>query len=264
METQFDRRTKRAVGGIPWREALRRWVPLPRRPAGDRDQRFDALARSLAEEVPRREAMRRLGAGLTTAVLASLGLESAWGDPKTPKCKKGYFLCLDGHCCPIGQQCCGSFCCPSGSPCCGGACCQLGQTCCAGLTGTEHCATIGSYTDCSGCNDVCKSDETCLGAQCVCSGNLQPRCEADNTGRRRCSAAGEKCCGPYPIPETWACCYSAVLPGINDTALACPPSETCCLGPATANPLDRNVHCCTSTQTCCPSGDCVTTGTACP
>ena len=48
---------------------------------------------------------------VTTAVLASLGLESAWGQgrgPK-PKCKKGFFACADGHCCPNGQQCCGSI-----------------------------------------------------------------------------------------------------------------------------------------------------------
>src|SRR5919197_620878 len=109
MKTDLDRVTSRAAGGLPWREALRQRLADRRRPAEEDGHRFDALARSLAEEVPRREAMRRLGAGLTTAVLASLGLESAWGGPKgpqgpRPKCSKGYFLCSDGHCCPNGQQ----------------------------------------------------------------------------------------------------------------------------------------------------------------
>jgi hypothetical protein len=40
---------------------------------------LDALAKTLASGLPRREALRRLGGGLAGALLASLGLGKAWG-----------------------------------------------------------------------------------------------------------------------------------------------------------------------------------------
>jgi hypothetical protein len=45
------------------------------------EDRFDVLAKSLAEGVSRRVVLRWIGGGLTGAVLASLGLGRAWGDP---------------------------------------------------------------------------------------------------------------------------------------------------------------------------------------
>ena len=42
---------------------------------------FDEWAKDLARGVSRREALRRLGGGLAGALLASLGLERAWGAP---------------------------------------------------------------------------------------------------------------------------------------------------------------------------------------
>src|SRR5262245_7152818 len=47
---------------------------------------FDALARDVADGLTRREAMRRLGVGLGTAVLASVGVAApALAGPNCPK-----------------------------------------------------------------------------------------------------------------------------------------------------------------------------------
>src|SRR5262249_56641559 len=47
---------------------------------------FDVLAKTLAEEVPRREALRRLGGSLAAAILASLGVGKAWSQAGTVDC----------------------------------------------------------------------------------------------------------------------------------------------------------------------------------
>src|SRR5437762_2181269 len=52
------------------------------------ENRFDQLTKTLAGEPPgdgapvsRREALRKVGLGLVGALLASLGMGTAWGDP---------------------------------------------------------------------------------------------------------------------------------------------------------------------------------------
>ena len=50
------------------------------------ESRFDQLAKDLARGVSRREALRRLGGGLATAMLASLGVGRAWGQGGSNSC----------------------------------------------------------------------------------------------------------------------------------------------------------------------------------
>ena len=50
------------------------------------DHLFDEFSKSLAESVPRRESLRRLGAVFAGAVLAPLGLGTAWASGTDP-CK---------------------------------------------------------------------------------------------------------------------------------------------------------------------------------
>jgi hypothetical protein len=127
---------------------------------------FDALAKTMASGLPRREALRRLGGGLTGALLASMGLGKAWGlSPNTVcedfcqndcglsrghgnafskcvnscrKCQKADHTVLacppsagdEVVCsaCAAGQVLClnGSCC---DIPCCGSVCCEAGQQC---------------------------------------------------------------------------------------------------------------------------------------
>ena len=54
------------------------------------DHLFDEFSKSLAESMPRRESLRRLGVVLAGAVLSPLGLGAAWAgrpDPCKPFCK---------------------------------------------------------------------------------------------------------------------------------------------------------------------------------
>jgi hypothetical protein len=179
---------------------------------------FDRLAKTLAEEVPRREAIRRLGGGLAGALLASLGLERAWGQgnsvcagwcvanfppgPARDTCKSsaahGGGPCYDcgpagdnRGLCPGGGQ--GGVCCAVGAPCCNGACCVVGQTCCPSPSGTPYCTTLGSNSDCAFCGDVCPPEQpTCCGTTCVNTA----------TDLNNCGACGNVCLGGQ-LP---ACC----------------------------------------------------------
>ena len=54
------------------------------------DHLFDEFSKSLAESLPRRESLRRLGAVFAGAVLSPLGLQTAWAagtDPCVAFCK---------------------------------------------------------------------------------------------------------------------------------------------------------------------------------
>ena len=48
------------------------------------DHLFDEFSKSLAESVPRRESLRRLGAVFAGAVLGPLGLQNAWARGPDP------------------------------------------------------------------------------------------------------------------------------------------------------------------------------------
>ena len=72
------------------------------------DQSFDELTKAFARNVPRREALRKLGAGLAGAMLAGLGLRTATAAAPCPEkgfscpASKGAFLC-----CAEDEFCCG-------------------------------------------------------------------------------------------------------------------------------------------------------------
>lgn len=54
-----------------------------------KQERFDALTKTMAGGLSRREALRTLGAGIATAAMAALFPAQAWAEPKekTIKCK---------------------------------------------------------------------------------------------------------------------------------------------------------------------------------
>jgi Stigma-specific protein, Stig1 len=180
---------------------------------------FDRLAKTLAEEVPRREALRRLGGGLAATMLASLGIGKAWGQSGTVDCgsacrgavpgndrdslarrracvsscedcqqnggrvcslsANGTVLCCSG----ASPVCCGSTCCASAALCCNQViCCPPEQpTCCGG-------SCVNTATDpsnCGACGNVC------LGGQlpACCAG----RCTDLATDDFNCGACGHQC-----------------------------------------------------------------------
>ena len=108
------------------------------------NRQFDELSRSLAEDVSRREALRRFGLGLAGVLLASFGLSSAaWANP----CPKGLLKCGTGKnfCCydPNVAVCCGTTCCPNTPGCCGNSCgCPSGYKCCCDASGNCGCVPV--------------------------------------------------------------------------------------------------------------------------
>src|SRR5260370_3129495 len=100
------------------------------------DHLFDEFSKSLAESVPRRESLRRLGAVFAGAVLGPLGLETAWArgpDPCKTFCqcrnKTQQNACLaackacNGNTSRIGGACGSHLCCSSAT--CKGECSNL-------------------------------------------------------------------------------------------------------------------------------------------
>src|ERR1043166_4546073 len=51
------------------------------------EDRFDALAKSVAGGLSRRDALRRLGGGLAAMLLSAVGLNTAWGTPPSRPAK---------------------------------------------------------------------------------------------------------------------------------------------------------------------------------
>ena len=125
---------------------------------------FDEFSKSLAETVPRRESLRRLGAVFAGAVLSALGLRTAWAgrrDPCKAFCKCGTTK-QQSQCLATCQACngntgrisgsCGKYVCCSTAACggvcsdlshdpncgsCGNNCHALGKTCC-GICRRRH------------------------------------------------------------------------------------------------------------------------------
>jgi len=81
------------------------------------NDQFDELAKGLAQSVTRRGALRRFGAGLAAALLASLGLgDKAMADLQSKLCTSDadcsdHKVCISGVCIPsVKYHCrCGEF-----------------------------------------------------------------------------------------------------------------------------------------------------------
>jgi hypothetical protein len=123
---------------------------------------FDELAKALAQGVPRREALRRIGTGLVGALLASVGLGEAWGQSGnncTNLCRQIPPGPNRGRCLRNCQECGGdvtrvcrtafgnTICCPPHYICCDGVCVDK--------TAPENCG---------GCGNRCAADEVCRAA----------------------------------------------------------------------------------------------------
>jgi hypothetical protein len=246
VETRFDLLAKAAAGAIPWGAALRQFASWPRGPTRDRGAAFDRLAKALAEEVPRREALRRVSVGLTATLLASLGLERAWGQGNstcahwcrdnfppgpargacTSQAARGGGPCYacgpagdNRGLCPGNGQ--GGVCCTGGKECVNGVCqCPLVKAECSGVC-------VDTATDphnCGQCGQICGADEQCCSGVCADDTDSHPfRC---GPTCQRCDLPREGCC-------SGVCTDIRNNQNCGACGLQCAPGETCTTEPVT-------------------------------
>ena len=193
------------------------------------DHLFDEFSKSLAESVPRRESLRRLGAVFAGAVLSPLGLQAAWAagtDPCVTFCKcrnktqQAQCLKVCRACNHDTSRTCGS---------CGNyVCCAAGQSCCSG-----HCANLNNdVQNCGGCGRQCAAPPpnevvTCVAGLCQydcapgavdCSGT----CTFLKTDPANCGACGNVCPDSAPTCDQGTC-----------SDVVCPGGGTLCFGVCT-------------------------------
>jgi hypothetical protein len=196
------------------------------------ENRFDTLAKSLAESVSRRQALSRLGGGVAGMLLAAAGLDRAWGKDNgcgsrcqaatgfqansPPKITAAYKACVSDcdACKNAGRNPCFATggtvaCCSSGQNCstatnCA-ACCSSGQSCCNNV-----CVNLNTDTNnCGTCGHVCPSPAhamgycqngacgiTCNAGFGDCNNIASDGCEVDLTTTSDCGICGNGCSAP--------------------------------------------------------------------
>jgi hypothetical protein len=159
-------------------------------------ERLDEFSKLLAESVPRRESLRRIGTFAAGAILAPLGLGTAWA-ARPDRCGAFCRWCSNkaqrNQCLAACRACngntnrlcgsCGTYaCCPSGTACCNGTC-----------------TTVNSDPhNCGGCGNVCPAS-TPICNQGTCSGcptgltNCSGACRDLNWDGMNCGFCGNMC-----------------------------------------------------------------------
>lgn len=205
---------------------------------------FDEFSKALADPVPRRESLRRLGAVLAAAVVSPLG--TAWAAPKG-KAVKGKDPCQTFCKCRNKAQ---QNACLAACKACSGDTRRL-----CGACGSYYCADVANdVSNCGACGHVCPPPGpwevgTCVDGRCTyrcmegtvrCNGI----CTALNSDPNNCGACGNVC------PESAPYCDQGVCfdPG-------CPPGLTWC-DPACVDLLTDNYNCGACNNQCAPSEAC--------
>jgi hypothetical protein len=219
---------------------------------------WDEFSISLADSVPRRESLRRLGFVLAGAVLSPFGLQSAFAGKTDPcksfcKCrnKRQQDQCLKA-CKACGKNTsrlagsCGSY-----------TCCGAGQTSCG-----SYCTNLASDVyNCGACGHVCDQPGpyeygACIGGNCryacaegavYCDGACTFLAwDSDN-----CGACGNVCGGGTPYCNQGTC-----------VSVTCPAGQTLCGAGYCADLYNDSNNCGACGHVCslyenCTGGDCV-------
>src|SRR5262245_36061537 len=228
------------------------------------DHPFDEFSKSLAESLPRRESLRRLGALFAGALLGPLALGSGTASAtpdtwkKRPKRPLGVAAAKAKGSPPGGgQDPCKTFC----SRCrtkaqqneCLTACraCNNNPSRLCGTCGTYTCANLSSDPNCGACGNNCGA----MGQTC-CSG----RCADLKSDPGNCGGCGRVCGGSTPYCSSGIC--SACAPGQTKCGSACidlssDPANCGACGNVCGGP---NPHCyggvCSQCTPSCPEGWC--------
>jgi hypothetical protein len=221
------------------------------------DNRFDELAKALAQGVSRREALRRLGGGMAGALLMSLGVGNAWGQAGgggRPCPNPGEIRC-DGVCVnprtdPDNCGRCGNLC-PAGVTCVNGTCggptggCPSGQTRCSGT-----CVNLATdFFNCGSCRHACAAGQFCSRGSCVnacsnpvdcpsdedpskfgCGGNANCACLRTVEGPSQCTLFSQltgfctDCRSSSECPRGMVCVVLPICCRDHPTATACTPA----------------------------------------
>ncbi len=124
-------------------------------------KRFEDLTRAMARPMPRRGAIKILGATFAAGAAATVAGPMRADARTRGTCKAGQTPC--GHkCCDAGAACTHSgCCCPSGTTPCGNKCCKSGVACvdatrgvCGCPSGTTPCMT-GKTLHCCPAGQAC-------------------------------------------------------------------------------------------------------------
>jgi hypothetical protein len=166
---------------------------------------WDEFSKSLAESVPRRESLRRLGIVFAGAVLSPVGLGTAWArgsDPckafcnGCPKSQRSRCLTACNACNKDTSRLCGT---------CGSyVCCGSGRTCCSG-----YCTDVADdVLNCGGCGFACEPPGpyefgACIDGRCeyVCADGAvycDETCTFLDSDPANCGACGNVCGGSNP------------------------------------------------------------------
>jgi hypothetical protein len=275
MDSRFDLLAKAAAGGETWRELLRQFIPRLPDPGEEGGRAFDNLARAMADEVPRREALRRLGAGLIATFLASLGARpaSAACPPGTSPCgRRCVNLQTDrNNCGSCGHECRDDQSCVTGS-CSGGAACPTGLTRCKG-----RCVNLQTdRNNCGACDHECRDGQSCVGGNCsggssgggsicgaYCSGRPARQRESCKAACEECGRDTSRLC-PSKTSSSVACCRQGA-PCCDGTC--CGVGQQCCPGASGSSyctGLGTNQDCSRCGESCTGGKSCVNMACVCP
>jgi hypothetical protein len=243
---------------------------------------FDSLAKDLAGGLSRREALRRLGVGLTGAFLASLSLRPAWSQAAAcdsivlAKCNAhSQFLCQkkrdrcfrharvsDPQVCEqvyrdcLAQKagdCNSKYGCANGQACCSNTCVNTG-------TDSSHCGA---------CGVVCTGGKSCVGGQCQCPVDRADcgSCVDTGTDPSNCGGCGIVCPEGRPcVSGRCNTCGAAVCDGVSTDTCTDPDhcgtcANPCLLGQECVNGQCQCAEVCRPPEIC-VNGQCLCDGIA--
>jgi hypothetical protein len=216
---------------------------------------WDELSKSLAESVPRRESLRRLGVAIAGAALSPLGLETVWAAGKDP-CK-AFCRCssrTQQNACLVACRACNEDTSRLCGSCGSYVCCGSGRTCCSG-----YCTDLADDAlNCGACGFVCDEPGpyeygACIDGECtyVCAEGAvycDGTCTLLAWDPHNCGACGNVCGGSNPY------C-------IDGECSACPPGLVLCGDSCVDLAFDRS-NCGACGQDCGPGFVCAA-GTCC-
>jgi hypothetical protein len=220
--------------------------------------RFDRLTRTVAARLPRRDALRRLGAFAAGSLLGAAADAAPAAAEACGPDEKGCRVRRNGKsrtvCVALGQ------CCPNERACDDGTCVGPGA-CCSGDRACRKKVT-GAIVACVAPGQCCPGERRCPDGRCqwevvgLCCPEERSCARAAGNGVARSCVPGDQCC-----PDERRCPDGTCL--LKE--LCCPPERTCerRVNGETRRTCVPAGQCCPGDRQC-PDGSCVDAGVCCP